>query len=104
MKEFDPQGVFLNNFGRRLINPDYHKTGLDRYVQHCALVDNCVCQVDEDCGNGRPNSYMCGELLGYNVCRERGSYDSRWKERRVKNYKLFRGQVIRGLMNKISSN
>lgn len=100
MKKFDPHGVFLNDFGKRMIDPHYTKTSIDNFVKHCGLVDHCVCQKDEDCGDGSTESYKCGKLLGYNVCRERDVYFKVWKNRREKYHKFFRADVVRDLISK----
>lgn len=83
MEEFDPRGVFLNDFGRR-IRFGSTKTSMDSYTNHCALVDRCVCQKDEDCGDGSKDSYLCDTIQGYKVCKENAAH-----------YKAYRGRVVR---------
>lgn len=60
MKKFDPNQVFLNNFGRRIL-----ETGtdidIDPLTTRCALLDNCFCSCDDDCANGQ----ICTSLPGY---------------------------------------
>lgn len=66
MTKFDPNGIFLNNFGRRL-----KKTGtkidLDPSTTRCALLDNCFCSENSDCAD----SQRCTTLPGYTypVCK-----------------------------------
>ena len=60
MKEFDPNGIFLNAFGRRLIGV-CSLTSSDSEVRHCALLDNCVCAWDTDCAVGQ----RCSRIQGY---------------------------------------
>lgn len=79
MEEFDPRGVFMNDFGKRL-RFGWTKSSLDSYVKHCGLVDTCICQRDYECGDGGPTSYLCGVIHGYKVCRERGDHFKKFKE------------------------
>ncbi len=67
MNKFDPDEVFINNFGRRL-----KRTGkeldLDPLTKkHCALLDNCFCSKNSDCGANQ----ICAKLspYNYNVCK-----------------------------------
>lgn len=66
MNKFDPNEVFINNFGRRMKG-----TGtlidIDPLTTHCALLDNCICSKDVDCGS----TQICTTLLGYpyRVCK-----------------------------------
>lgn len=50
MNKFDPNEVFINNFGRRMKG-----TGSvideDPATKHCALLDNCICSKNKDCGD-----------------------------------------------------
>jgi len=66
MKKYDPNEVFINNFGRRM-----KQTGTtvdsDPFTKHCALLDNCICSEDTDCGV----TQTCTSLPGYTykVCK-----------------------------------
>jgi len=67
MNKFDPNGIFMNNFGRRIKGLDT-KIDLDPKVNRCALLDNCLCESDSDCGVNQ----ICGTIPGYPdkpVCR-----------------------------------
>ena len=63
MQLFDPNGVFLNDFGRRLLETGA-KIDTDPHTVHCALLDNCICGEDADCANGQ----VWGTLNSFNVC------------------------------------
>ncbi|KAJ6635226.1 L-gulonolactone oxidase 5 [Pseudolycoriella hygida] len=65
MTKYDPNGVFLNSFGHRLKKTGT-KVDLDPMVKHCALLDNCFCSADGDCGKNQ----ICTKISGYNynVC------------------------------------
>ncbi|KAL1914676.1 uncharacterized protein VTP21DRAFT_8087 [Calcarisporiella thermophila] len=64
VSRYDPKGIFLNHFGRRML-------GLADAVQvptntkHCALEDFCVCSVDSDCAAGQ----RCRRWMGADVSR-----------------------------------
>lgn len=68
MNEFDPNEIFINNFGRRL---KYKGTEVDTdpLTLHCALLGNCICSKDSDCGV----TQTCTTIPGYNyyVCKTR---------------------------------
>ena len=66
MAKFDPNGVFMNNFGRRLKGIG-NKMDIDPLTKRCALLDNCFCTKDSDCGR----SQICTTLPNYsfNVCK-----------------------------------
>ncbi|XP_037042731.1 probable L-gulonolactone oxidase 6 [Bradysia coprophila] len=69
MKKFDPKGIFLNNFGRRLLGTGT-RIDADPKTIHCALLDNCFCSEDSDC----VESQSCTSLPGYEnypVCKTR---------------------------------
>ncbi|XP_037041553.1 L-gulonolactone oxidase-like isoform X1 [Bradysia coprophila] len=63
MKKFDPNQIFLNNFGRRLLKIG-SKIDIDPLTTRCALLDNCFCSLDTDCGKGQ----ICTTLPGYDDC------------------------------------
>lgn len=65
MEKHDPNGIFLNNFGRRIIRKGT-KIDTDPLTTHCALLDNCFCSVDEDCAD----TQICSSVPGYDypVC------------------------------------
>lgn len=65
MNEFDPNGIFLNNFGRRLTHMGTN-IDIDPLTTRCALLDNCFCSKDSDCGENQ----ACTSILGYDypVC------------------------------------
>lgn len=60
MNKFDPKGIFLNNFGRRLLKTGT-KTDIDPLTTRCALLDNCFCTSENDCAKGQ----ICTTLTGY---------------------------------------
>lgn len=68
MNKFDPNEIFINNFGRRLKRKGT-KVDIDPLTVHCALLDNCICSKDTDCGNDQ----TCTTLPGYSyqVCKTR---------------------------------
>lgn len=66
MKKFDPNGIFLNNFGRRLTY-NGTKIDIDPLTTKCALLDNCFCSKDSDCAD----TQTCTTISGYRypVCK-----------------------------------
>lgn len=68
MNKFDPDEIFINNFGRRM-----KRTGstvdIDPLTTHCALLGNCICSQNDDCGY----TQTCTTISGYNyyVCKTR---------------------------------
>jgi hypothetical protein len=60
MAEYDPNGVFMNDFGRRLKGQGT-KVNFDPATRHCVLLDNCLCSRHGDCANGQ----VCSRLEGY---------------------------------------
>ena len=64
MHQYDPKGVFLNDFGRRLLGIGT-RINFDPMTKHCALLDNCICAKDSDCADGQ----NCGTLNGFRVCK-----------------------------------
>ncbi|KAJ6646763.1 L-gulono-1,4-lactone dehydrogenase [Pseudolycoriella hygida] len=66
MNKYDANEVFINNFGRRLKRTGT-KLDTDPMTKHCAILDNCICSKDSDCGMNQ----KCGTLPGYkyNVCK-----------------------------------
>ncbi len=69
MQEFDPKGLFMNSFGRRLTGQG-NEMDIDSAVKHCALLDHCVCAKHGDCADGQ----RCARIAGYPnypVCRPR---------------------------------
>lgn len=68
MNKYDPNGVFLNSFGRRLKKTGT-KVDIDPKLKHCALLDNCICSKNTDCGKNQ----ICTTISGYkyNVCKTR---------------------------------
>lgn len=73
MNKFDPNEVFINNFGRRLKKKGT-KVDIDPLVVRCALLDNCFCSKDSDCGA----TQTCTTLPGYNyrVCKTKNEVPS----------------------------
>ncbi|KAJ6648570.1 L-gulonolactone oxidase 5, partial [Pseudolycoriella hygida] len=68
METYDPNGVFMNSFGYRL-KRNGTKVDVDPQTTHCAILDNCFCSKDSDCGVNQ----ICTTLTGYkyNVCKTR---------------------------------
>lgn len=66
MNTFDPNEVFINNFGRRIKNTG-KKVDIDPLTTHCALLDNCFCTKNGDCGKNQ----ICTTIDNYNyrVCK-----------------------------------
>lgn len=66
MNKYDPNEVFINNFGLRL-KREGTDVDMDPLTIHCALLDNCICAEDAHCGDNQ----ICTKLPGYsyNVCR-----------------------------------
>ncbi|XP_037034050.1 L-gulonolactone oxidase-like [Bradysia coprophila] len=66
MTKYDPNEVFINNFGRR-IKRTGKKIDIDPLTRHCAILDNCFCSVNSDCAS----TQICTKLPGYvyNVCK-----------------------------------
>lgn len=73
MNKFDPNEVFLNNFGRRLKRTGT-KIDTDPLVVRCALLDNCHCIKDSDCGA----TQTCTTISGYKylVCKTKNEVPS----------------------------
>lgn len=70
MKKYDPNGVFMNNFGRRVLGTST-TMDIDPLEVHCGIRDNCICSQDSDC----PTTHTCTNLPGYsqyNVCQTIG--------------------------------
>ncbi|KAG4077289.1 hypothetical protein HA402_009918 [Bradysia odoriphaga] len=76
MQKYDPNGIFLNNFGRRLMNKDT-EIDFDPLTTRCALLDNCFCSNSSDCGEQQ----NCTSISGYNypVCQTRNVVASRFE-------------------------
>lgn len=66
MNKFDPKGIFLNSFGRRLTYKGT-KIDIDPLTTRCALLDNCFCSRNSDCAE----TQICTSISGYNypVCK-----------------------------------
>ncbi len=62
MQKFDPNQIFINNFGRRILKTG-SKIDIDPLTTRCALLDNCFCSSDSDCGDGQ----ICTTLPGYDL-------------------------------------
>lgn len=66
MNKYDPDEVFINNFGRRI-----KRTGTtvdtDPLAKRCALLDNCICSKNGDCAS----TQICTTLpeYKYKVCK-----------------------------------
>lgn len=65
MNKFDPNEVFINSFGRRIKNTGT-KVDIDPLTTHCALLDNCFCTKNADCGKNQ----ICTTIdnYSYRVC------------------------------------
>lgn len=68
MSKYDPNEVFINNFGRRLKRTGT-KMDIDPLTKHCAILDNCFCSKSSDCADNQ----ICTTLSGYKhkVCKNR---------------------------------
>lgn len=68
MNKYDPKETFINDFGRR-IKRTGTKMNIDPLTKHCALLDNCFCSINSDCGANQ----VCTTVKGYtyNVCKTR---------------------------------
>lgn len=68
MNKFDPYETFINNFGRR-IKRKGTRVDIDPLTTRCALLDNCICSKNCDCGEAQ----ICTTLPGFNyrVCKTR---------------------------------
>lgn len=66
MNKFDPNGIFLNSFGRRITKTGT-KIDSDPLTTRCALLDNCFCSKNADCAV----TQICTSLSGYSykVCK-----------------------------------
>lgn len=66
MKKYDPNHIFINNFGRRITKTGT-KIDFDPLTTRCALLDNCFCSKDADCAK----TQLCTTLPGYTypVCK-----------------------------------
>lgn len=66
MNKYDPNGVFMNSFGHRMKKTG-SKVDIDPDVKHCALLDNCICSKNNDCGKNQ----ICTTVSGYEyqVCK-----------------------------------
>lgn len=66
MDKYDPYKIFDNNFGRRMTKSGT-KIDLDPKTTRCALLDNCFCSKNSDCGKKQ----SCTTIPGYNhtVCK-----------------------------------
>ncbi|CAL8073253.1 unnamed protein product [Orchesella dallaii] len=66
MRKYDPNGIFLNKFGRRLLL-EYDDLSMDPFVKRCALQDYCVCTKSWHCADFQ----MCTTINGmFPVCRD----------------------------------
>lgn len=68
IKKYDPEGIFQNNFGRR-ITKNGTKIDIDPFTTRCALLDNCFCSNNSDCAD----TQSCISISGYTypVCKTR---------------------------------
>lgn len=66
MNKFDPNEVFINSFGRR-IKDSGTEVDVDPLVTRCALLDNCFCTKNSDCGDNQ----ICTTISDYHyrVCK-----------------------------------
>lgn len=69
VQKYDPNGVFLNKFGKRITGAS-SELHIDSRVKHCALLDDCFCDKDTDCATGQ----YCGELYGFKVCKDKFAF------------------------------
>ncbi|OXA63154.1 L-gulonolactone oxidase 2 [Folsomia candida] len=65
MTKYDPEGIFLNKFGRRLLGTS-DQVDKDSKVYRCALQDYCICQKHDDCGLLQ----NCVNRNGFNICKD----------------------------------
>ncbi|KXN74284.1 hypothetical protein CONCODRAFT_2663 [Conidiobolus coronatus NRRL 28638] len=64
VEKYDPNGLFSNKFGSRILGLGKDSYEVPGKVSHCALQDYCICSKDSDC----PKKHKCGSLIGFNVC------------------------------------
>lgn len=78
MEKYDPNKVFINSFGRRMIK-NSTKIDFDLMTTRCALLENCFCSEDSDCADEQ----ICTSLPGYNylVCKTKNEIPERQFDR-----------------------
>lgn len=78
MNKYDPNQVFINNFGHRMKGTGT-TVDSDPFTKHCALLDNCICSKDIDCGV----TQTCTTLPGYTykVCKTNNEIPERTIDR-----------------------
>ncbi|KXN74263.1 hypothetical protein CONCODRAFT_2638 [Conidiobolus coronatus NRRL 28638] len=64
VQKYDPNGLFSNKFGNRVLGLENSSFRVSSSTNKCAIQDKCICSRDSDC----PATYSCGSLIGYNVC------------------------------------
>jgi FAD-dependent oxidoreductase len=64
VEKYDPNGLFSNKFGSRILGLGEDAYEIPEKVSHCALQDYCICSKNSDC----PSTHKCGSLIGFNVC------------------------------------
>jgi len=65
MQKYDPNGIFLNKFGRRILDLS-NEMNVDPSVKRCALQDYCICSKNSDC----TSLQSCGMVSGYPACQD----------------------------------
>jgi hypothetical protein len=60
MAQYDPNGVFMNDFGARLKGTGT-AANIDPEVTHCALLENYFCSKNSKCGP----LHTCSQVKGY---------------------------------------
>lgn len=97
MNEFDPYEIFMNSFGRR-IKGTGTTVDSDPLTTRCALLDNCICSKNYDCGNLQ----ICTTLPGfdYRVCKTRNEVPESQVDKGVSRPPFG---VLRYLLNDVST-
>lgn len=71
MNKYDPNGVFLNSFGRRLKGISSAQDLDPNFNAHCALHDDCFCSQASNCAAYQRCTNLPG-YSGYKVCQTIG--------------------------------
>lgn len=69
-KKYDPNGLFMNTFGERVLQNKNTVTSDWKHLEHCALTDVCFCRLGQnDCGKYTCTSKLYVDLnLEFRIC------------------------------------